>query len=527
MKRLAPLLLCSIVIAVAQADNLVQVYQQAYKSDPTFAQAQSTWHSQQMNLPIARAGYLTQVGVTGATGWNYNSGPITNNLGQDESSWQNSFGLTLSQPIFNVATWEQIKGAGATVKSATATYLAAEQTLMQQTASAYFSVLQAYDNLRYTIANKKAVWQQYQTSHQQYIVGLIAVTDEYDAQSRYDEVVAKQIAAQNNLDIQLENLRAITGRNYSTLSGIAVQLPLFTPQPNNIDQWVKVATKQNYNIKAQRYAEIAAMDTIKQEAAGGYPSLALTGSGTKTFTNFPQSQDVIQTQANLGLALTYNPIQGGLVIASTKQAEYNYVTAAGALEQTYRQTVEQTRSSFLSVLSYISQVQADKAAIVSAAKALAATEAGMKVGTRTMVDVLNGLSALYLAQQAYSNDQYDYLNNLIALKQAAGTLSANDLVQINSWLKKPISFPETTGVIDTPSGANDGLSSIEKPTPVAVTSAIKNQKQKTLQTNSQQIVSAPNTAFVQDADQNTTTTPQALPAPAPASGKNSALPMPG
>ncbi|PIZ04701.1 MAG: channel protein TolC [Gammaproteobacteria bacterium CG_4_10_14_0_8_um_filter_38_16] len=436
----------------AYADNLMRVYQQALHSDPIFAQAKSTWESQKMNLPIAEAGYLPQLSVAG-NGDRVNDQTNAGGTGTVTSNdWEYGYTLTLTQPIFDFGAWSAIKNASASVKAATANYIAAQQSLMQRTATAYFSVLQAYDQLRYTIANKRAVWQQYVTAREQFKVGLIAITDEYNARSSYDQVVAQQISAQNNLNIQLENLRAITGHEYRSLSGLG-RLPMLRPQPNNINRWVTIATQQNYGIKAQNYNVLAAMETIKQQQAGGYPVLDAQGSYADTHVTTSGSLSWEQ-KGSAGLALTYQPIQGGLVIASTKQARYNYVTASGQLEQVHRNVVNQARSSFLSVLSSISRVTADKQTIISAKNSLEATKAGFHAGTRTMVDVLNALSALYQAQQQHANDQYAYINNLIALKAAAGTLSVRDLQKINAWLGKSIHFPAQTSVARVPNENN-------------------------------------------------------------------------
>ena len=456
--KISIVVLCTVTLS-ANADDLMQVYSQAVQSDPTFAQAKANWQSQKMNLPIAEAGYLPQVAVTSNGTRNYTHDVPS--LGNPDYSWQYGYGLTLTQPIFNFAAWKKITGADASVKSATATYLAAQQSLMQRTSQAYFNVLQAYDQLRYTIANKRAVWEQYVTAREQFRVGLIAVTDEYEARARYDQVVAQQISSQNNLNIQIENLRAITGRDYASLKTLGEKLPLVMPRPNNMAQWVAVANVQNYSIKAQNFAVIAAMEAVKQQAAGGYPSLALQSGYSQAYTDYNTLNSRVDS-ANVGLALTYNPIQGGLVRASIKQAQYNYAAAAGQLDYIHRQTVDQTRTSFLSVLSFISQVQADKASIVSANNAVAATEAGFKVGTRTMVDVLNELSTLYQAQLQYANDQYSYINNIIALKAAAGTLSVPDLQEINTWLGKAITFPDQTSVSQIPLDNGNAIQKLKR-----------------------------------------------------------------
>jgi len=46
------------------------------------------------------------------------------------------------------------------------------------------------------------------------------------------------------------------------------------------------------------------------------------------------------------------------------------------------------------------------------------------------------LTAVFnLAKRDLASARYDYLLNLLRLKQAAGTLSETDLAQINAWLQ--------------------------------------------------------------------------------------------
>ncbi|MBV9576869.1 MAG: TolC family protein, partial [Gammaproteobacteria bacterium] len=61
-------------------------------------------------------------------------------------------------------------------------------------------------------------------------------------------------------------------------------------------------------------------------------------------------------------------------------------------------------------------------------------KASYGVGTETLVDVLNQQQKLFQAQTQYASDRYAFVNNILALKQAAGTLSFDDLRAINAWL---------------------------------------------------------------------------------------------
>ena len=105
-------------------------------------------------------------------------------------------------------------------------------------------------------------------------------------------------------------------------------------------------------------------------------------------------------------------------------------------EQQRRAVTRQTRESYNGVMSGISRVKALKQAVVSNQKALESTEAGYDVGTRTTVDVLNARRNLFSAKRDYARSRYDYILDTLRLKQAAGILSVNDLVDINNWLGK-------------------------------------------------------------------------------------------
>ena len=443
----------ALVVGSVQADDLMQVYDQAVHNDPTFKQAQSTWWSSKQAMPIAISAYLPQVTLTDTYERLYSKNRPAST--SDGYNTQNALTVTATQAIFDFSIWTNIAEQSANVKSATATYLAAIQTLMATTARAYFDVLAAYDRLRFTIANKRAVNRQLVTAEQKFKVGLIAITGVYDAQARYDVASADEITDRNTLYDQLENLRAITGQHYQSLMGIKLQVPLVTPAPDDINAWVATALRQNYTLLADNFSAIAAHRAIlnielgngTSNGAGGYmPTLDATASWSRTnnfhYTNYtPGVSNSWTNAADVGLSLDWDPFSGGSTYYSTKQARYNYLTALGVLEEQHRSVINQTRKSFVGIKSNISRIRADRQSIISARNALKATEAGYTVGTRTMVDVLNDLTSVYRNENQYMDDQYVYINNIISLKQQAGTLSVQDLEQLNSWLKKKIVFP--------------------------------------------------------------------------------------
>lgn len=143
-----------------------------------------------------------------------------------------------------------------------------------------------------------------------------------------------------------------------------------------------------------------------------------------------------QSDKALSLNVTIPLFSGGLVMAQTNQATYNFQVAEQQLEQVFRNTANITRQSYLNVISGIPKISADKLAIKSAVSSMTGLEESYRVGTETLVNVLTQQQNVLQAQTQYAADRYAYILNLLALKEAAGTLSFEDLRVINAWLGK-------------------------------------------------------------------------------------------
>lgn len=446
MKKFGFSLVCLLAFsALAQAADLMEVYNQALRSDPKFQSAYAAYLSVKEGVPIARAVLLPSVNATGSLQTvRATSGHPAKDDATTNSYENRTYGLSLTQPIFNFANWSKLKQASATAKQAQAQYDAAAQDLMLRSAKAYFDVLQAEDNLRFIQAQKQATAKQLDQARQRYKVGLDAITTVYDAQASYDSIVAQEIGAQNDLVNKREALRQITGTFHEKLASLKDNLPLITPQPANVDAWSDTAKRQNFALSASRFAVDAAKQNVNANFSGHLPTLNATAAyndGSQSKENAANGLRVNTNSSSVGLQLTVPLFSGGGVTAQTNKAQYDYQKALADLEDTYRTTLNNTRQAYNSITAYISKIKADKQAIVSNESSLRSTEAAFKVGTRTIVDVLLAQQNLYQAQSQFTKDQYAYINSILALKQAAGTLNPGDLQEINNWLKREIATP--------------------------------------------------------------------------------------
>lgn len=436
-------LIASIITSNALAVNLVEVYKQALSSDPTFKAARAKWLADRETLNISRSALFPQLSANGGISRNYLAAITTSTTSYTGSyvntyGKQSNYGLQLSQSIFDFGKWATIWRSQALAKKAEVTFLAAAESLLQRTAQAYFNVLHTKDNLSYAKANREALERMLNQTKRKYEVGLIAITALENDRASYDDAVAKEIAAENDVSISIEKLSEITGIRYLSLDPIKENFPLLSPKPTSIEKWARVSEQQNFDLAAARYATVIAREDVKIANAGHLPTLNANGKYNYNYYSNPkQDLGIERTKSASGeLQLNLPLFQGGQVLAAAKQANYLYQQAIEIQETIHRMVVSSSHQAYLSVLSNISQIKANKQAIKSAQSSLRATIAGYEAGTQTMVEVLAEQSKVYNKQRDFANSEYDYINQLIKLKQVASILDENDLIQINSWLEK-------------------------------------------------------------------------------------------
>lgn len=454
MKRTLLSLVVGITMTTgALADDLMQVYQQALANDPLVNQAKAQRDAAFEGISISRANLLPQVSAfisyTDIDGTNANTVPITDDndelvgfafplLDFQQTNLQKGVEATLS--IYDHANWVNLGRAEKVAQQSDSQYAQQVQDLIVRTVTAYLGVLRAQDNLEFIKAEKRAIERQLEQTKQRFEVGLTAITDVHEAQANFDNTVAREIQAENDVEIALEDLRVITGKYHAELSVLSTERFSATlPQPSTVDEWLNIAEERNLSLMVQRLGKDIAQDDIDAARAGHYPTLSFTARYTEddvsqTFGSNPEANLPIQDTTRLNAQLSIPIYQGGRVTASTAQARHNYVAASEQLEQAHRQTVQSVRRSYNDLRAAVSRIRALEQSVVSADSALKATEAGFDVGTRTIVDVLDSTRNLFDAQRNLAGARYDFIQSVVTLKQAAGTLTGEGIEMLNRGL---------------------------------------------------------------------------------------------
>jgi outer membrane protein len=451
MGALGALLVASLPAAGA---DLLAVYDQALVNDPQIREAEATRRAQNESRPIAIANLLPA--ASGNAGksrtWsdgtsfqqsNINGTPATIDTGGNSLTTTKQWGIQLRQSVFSWQNWMALRSANHTVAQAEADYQAQLQSLAQRVAQQYFAVLQARDTVEAQQAARDAIARQLEQAERRFEVGLIAITDVQEARAERDNAAAQVIAAQRALASAEEQLRATIGEKPTALNEPSEDMPLASPDPASEEDWVRAAMDQNLTLISSRLAADIARDNVRSSFGGYMPSVDLVAGrtysdsdGRRIATNGALTRngsDAYGKSLSLQFSMNLNGLGYG-TYSRTRQSEFLWIAAKERLERTSRGTEREARDAYLGVISEIARVQALKQALESSRTALAATEAGYEVGTRTAVDVLTSRRLLIQAETNYSAAKYSYLNNLIALRLASGDLDRSTLEEINRWL---------------------------------------------------------------------------------------------
>lgn len=430
------------ILPAAAAEDLVQIYREAVANDPTLASARATWVATQENVPQARANLLPSVTLQGnATYTDFRERLHTDpsiTFAQNFPNYQ--YTVSASQPLYRKQNLLALDEAKQTVDQSDYVLSSAQQDLIVRVAQAYFDVLLALFNIELTESQKAAVSENLAQAKRNFEVGTATITDTNDAQAKYDQIVAQEIATRNDLDNKLAALRAIIGRAPKELKRFGGKYEPQVPTPNALDAWIDAALRNNSQVRiAQSNYDIAVLEVDRQRA-GHYPTLDLIGSfnqgyaGASSSTSLTSFAAYDARQGQIGVQLNVPIYLGGSIDSKVRQAVAGQEKARQDLEAARRSAALSAQTAFTGVTSGVAQVKAFQQALASAQVSYDSTKLGLEVGVRTNLDVLNQQQQVFQTRFNLAQSYYNFVISSLRLRQAVGTLSEADIEEFNRAL---------------------------------------------------------------------------------------------
>ena len=421
-----------------QAQSLLDLYSAARGFDASYQSAKSQFDATLAKSAQAKALLLPTANFAlGANTSNQevNSPVVSRNYSYDAQTAT----ISAAQPLYRPANKASYDQGVKQVELANAQLRAAEQDLIVRVSQAYFDVLASSDSLAFVKSQKTAVAEQLASAKRNFEVGTSTITDSREAQARYDLVIAQELAAENDLRVKTIALNQLVGKSDAAPKPLAAPVVLTPLQPADAEVWVQQSEDQHPGLAQLKVAlDVAKLETAKAEA-GHKPTLDLTGSYTvansqKGSSSGPAAYDTRSNVATVGLSFNLPLFAGFATQNRIKETLALEDKARTDLEATKRTVAQGTRTAFFGVLSGQGQVKALEAAEASSQSALDANKLGYQVGVRINIDVLNSQSQLFDTKAKLAKARYDVLLGGLKLKQANGSLVADDLNPINSQL---------------------------------------------------------------------------------------------
>ena len=439
MFRLLPLFAAiSTTLALpVQAQSLVKLYESARGFDAAYQSAKSQFDATLAKADQAKAAILPVANLS--LGMSRSNQDITPDVGSNRSYGTETATVSASQPLYRPANWATYQQGIKQVDLAQAQLASADQDLIVRVSQAYFDVLAAQDSLAFIQAQKTAVAEQLASAKRNFEVGTATITDTRDAQAKYDLVIAQEIAADNDLRVKKIALDQLVGAENTKPQTLAQPLVLPALVPDDVSTWVKQSETTHPGIQQAQIALDVALLETKKAQAGHKPTLDLNVNYSAINNMEGSSTAGIGTHVNAGsIGLSFNlPLFAGFATQNRLRETLSLEEKArNDLEGARRAVAQGTRTAFFGVLSGQGQVKALEAAEASSQSALDANKLGYQVGVRINIDVLNSQSQLFDTKAKLAKARYDVLLGGLKLRQANGTLKADDLQSVNALLVK-------------------------------------------------------------------------------------------
>ena len=440
--------------ASAFAEDLLQTYELARLSDPQLSAAESQRLATREGAVQARAALLPQIngtttlqrsrsnGASSQTQFDPDTGtPIQFNVDRESENTSRNLNVNARQMVYDRANFTRLRSQNALSQSSDFQLESAGDTLVTRTSQAYFNVLVATETLAAAEAQEAALKKQFDFADKRLEVGLAPITDVHEARAQYDSARANTIVVRNALEDAYQALVELTGQEVRNLKGLPENFQPVLPVEQSADSWVNSAVENNPALIARKFQVESTEANIETARAGHWPSLYVSGGygdqrsfgdSTSRGITFPSDND--SRGPRIGLTLNVPIFSGGAVQSQVRQAIAQRDVAQDEFEQQKRALVRNTRNAYQTLVAGISEVEARRLAVFSARSAYDASQVGLEVGTRTVLDVLNNQQTLFNAEREYARSRYNFLQNRLLLEQAAGTLDVADVQDVNRLL---------------------------------------------------------------------------------------------
>jgi outer membrane protein len=436
--------------------TLGEIFDAAHGSEPGYRSAEANLAASQARSRQALGAMLPQLSLTASTIGNrrsYNTHDATTETMRDRYH-SHTDQLSLTQPIWrpaNVASWHEAQESEAQARYQLAD---TEQKLYAKLARAWFDLMEARDEVAFTMAQRDALRAQWDIARRGAELGAKSEPQAADAQAKYLEASADEASAELDHDAKLAALEQLTGPADGLLQPYLrddATLPDLVGE--DMDAWLNLVDTHCPSLHAATQAIAAADEEIRKQRAGHYATLDLVanyGNNDQAVGNFPGQAGYGIRTLTVGLQLNVPLYSGGTQSAKVAEAIAARDKALADRDAARRQAILDIKTSFLQWRAGLAKTKAARIGMEAARTAWVAANRGEAHGLKTSADVLSARQQWVGARKDMHKGRYQQLISYVKLQTTLGQLSADDIDELDHLFG-----PKDQGSLQPVGGAKD------------------------------------------------------------------------
>lgn len=419
---------------MAQAEDLLGVYEQALQADPQLQSAKVKIDIGSAQKGQALGQMLPQISASG--NWSANKQTVSGSRQDSTSNFHGTrYYVSLNQTLVDFAKFWEWRRASKVEDQYAAEAIEAHNQLMFNVVERYFNELEAEDQLDFAKTEKLAAQKQLEQIQKQYAKQLLKITDLYAVEARLDQLIATEILAESQRVTAQQSLRELTGVSPAELNKLRDGVDYQEIQ-GDLQQWIDMAESQNPAISAKQIAIEAAENNVTVQKSKYLPVADLQLNYYDTNTGYQSANLGANVQTEVAaINVTVPLFSGGTTTHQMFEAKHRLQLSKNDNEAAIRGITKETSDAFLSANANARHIKAAQKALDSAGKSREAMERGYHYGVVTISDVIKAQQDEFSAKKDFAQAKYNYIKNRIRFMHAIGSIAEENLQEINGWLE--------------------------------------------------------------------------------------------
>ena len=396
--------------------SLYEAVKIAVLRHPDISQSISSLSSQNANIDVAKAGYYPQ--LTG--------GIATGDMTTGEAGRQ-LVTLSATQMLYDFGKVKSgVNTEEARLHVAQANVLVSIDSIAAQVASAIVNIRRYQEITRIAREQIKGISRIAEIANLRANAGISSQADPIQAQSYIESAQSNLIAQETQLSLYKQRLRTLLGRD---VSGSAFDIP------DSLISGSDLYGETQFNKIPQMMSAKAEVDVAKsqkdQTNRSRYPTLSVRGSLSQALNGVnPNNNKDDGFYDSIMFEATSNFYQGGAVASQTRAASYAEEAAKAKVNSVYLDVLDQTRIAREQIENKQRQMQVLIAQQETTVRTKELYQEQYKLGTRTVVDLLNAEQQIHSANSQIESARYDIYDSLVQYISASG--KSRDVYQLNN-----------------------------------------------------------------------------------------------